>query len=60
MFHCRRLSHQIPYYYFSLVSNLFNPRRKLAKGISPRAYIDELAALGHEPSISHNVVIGAK
>ncbi|RTL10831.1 MAG: UDP-3-O-(3-hydroxymyristoyl)glucosamine N-acyltransferase [Neisseriaceae bacterium] len=48
-----------PYYYFSLVSNLFNPRRKLASGISPRAYIDELAALGHEPSISHNVVIGA-
>lgn len=48
-----------PYYYFSLVSNLFNPRRKLAKGISPRAYIDELATLGHEPSISHNVVIGA-
>jgi UDP-3-O-[3-hydroxymyristoyl] glucosamine N-acyltransferase len=48
-----------PYYYFSLVSNLFNPRRKLALGVSPRAYVDESTTLGKTPSISHNAVIGA-
>lgn len=48
-----------PYFYFSQVSNLFNPRRKLALGIMPSAYIDQSAKIGSNPAISHNVVVGA-
>lgn len=47
-----------PYYYFSLVSNLFNPRRKLAMGIAPSATLASWVKIGTEPAISHNVVIG--
>lgn len=47
-----------PYYYFSLVSNLFNPRRKLPSGISGSANIDSSAVIGENPAISTNVVIG--
>lgn len=47
-----------PYYYFSLVSNLFNPRRKLKSGIAKSATLEETSVIGQNPSISHNVVIG--
>ncbi len=49
-----------PYYYFSLVSNLFNPRRKLKAGIATSAYIEQDSQLGKNPSVSHNVVIGSQ
>ncbi len=47
-----------PYYYFSQVSNLFNPRRRLALGISPRASIDTSVVIANNPAIAANVVIG--
>jgi UDP-3-O-[3-hydroxymyristoyl] glucosamine N-acyltransferase len=47
-----------PYYYFSLVSNLFNPRRKLAVGINHSASISQQAKIGANPAIAQNVVIG--
>ena len=47
-----------PYYYFSLVSNLFNPRRKLKSGIAKSADIESSATLGNNPAIAPNVVIG--
>lgn len=47
-----------PYYYFSLVSNLFNPRRKLPIKIMPSTYIDSTSSIGENAAISHNVVIG--
>lgn len=48
-----------PYYYFSLVSNLFNPRRKLSSQISQSAIIDPTSKIAANPAISHHVVIGA-
>lgn len=48
-----------PYFYFSQVSNLFNPRRKIISGIAKSAYIDESSSVGINAAISHNVVIGA-
>lgn len=48
-----------PYYYFSLVSNLFNPRRKVALGIKSSASIDSTTSIGNNAAISNNVVIGA-
>ncbi|MEN9945947.1 MAG: UDP-3-O-(3-hydroxymyristoyl)glucosamine N-acyltransferase [Pseudomonadota bacterium] len=47
-----------PYYYFSQVSNLFNPRRKLANKIASSAIIEPTTQLGINPAISHHVVIG--
>lgn len=47
-----------PYYYFSQVSNLFHPRRKIAFGIAKSAFISDSAKLGSNPAIAHNVVIG--
>lgn len=48
-----------PYYYFSLVSNLFNPRRKLSSQIAQSAIIDPTSKIAANPAISHHVVIGA-
>ena len=48
-----------PYYYFSLVSNLFNPRRKLNSQIAASAIIDSTTIIAENPAISHHVVIGA-
>lgn len=48
-----------PYYYFSLVSNLFNPRRKLNSQIAASAIIDSTTTIAENPAISHHVVIGA-
>lgn len=48
-----------PYFYFSQVSNLFNPRRKLTTGIAKSSYIDETAQIGDNAAISHNAVVGA-
>lgn len=48
-----------PYYYFSLVSNLFNPRRKLTPQIAASAIIDSTTIIAENPAISHHVVIGA-
>lgn len=48
-----------PYYYFSQVSNLFNPRRKLAIKIEKSVFIDASSVVGENAAISHNVVIGA-
>ncbi len=47
-----------PYFYFSQVSNLFNPRRKIKLGIAKSAYIEESSTLGLDAAVSHNVVIG--
>lgn len=47
-----------PYYYFSQVSNLFNPRRQLTVGIAKSAIIEENTQVGDNPSISHHAVIG--
>ncbi len=47
-----------PYYYFSLVSNLFNPRKKMAVGIASSAIIDPTATIGDNASIAAFVSIG--
>lgn len=46
-----------PYYYFSLVSNLLYPRRKLERGIAPSAQIDQSVIVATNPAIAANVVI---
>ena len=47
-----------PYYYFSLVSSLFNPRRQQPSGIAQSASIDPSTSIGANPAIGANVVIG--
>lgn len=47
-----------PYYYFSQVSNLFNPRRKLKPEISTSAVIADSTQIGTNPAIAPHVVIG--
>ena len=49
-----------PYWYFSKVSQLFHPRRRLAAEIHPRAIVDSTAVLGEACAISANVCIGAQ
>lgn len=47
-----------PYYYFSLVSNLFNPRRKLPIEIAHSAIIAKTSVIGPNTAIAAYVVIG--
>jgi len=47
-----------PYYYFSQVSNLFHPRKKLKNEIAKSAVIAESSTIGKDTNIAHHVVIG--
>ena len=48
-----------PYWYFSKVSQIFNPRRKLSLGIRPTAVIDmSKVSIGVECAIDNYVIIG--
>lgn len=47
-----------PYWFFSVVSQLFNPRRVVKAGIKPTVIIGEQSQIDINPSIADYVVIG--
>lgn len=47
-----------PYWYFSKVSQLFNPRKILSCGIKPNVVIGNYSKFGDNPNIADFVVIG--
>ncbi len=47
-----------PYWYFSKVSQLFNPRRLVKLGIKPTVICDDDVQIGDSPAIADYVVIG--